>query len=191
MNDRKVQVTGILESWSQGEAGAQEELWPIVYEELRELAHARLRAERRGSTLQTTMLVHEAYLRLVGPREHRFEDRAHFFGAAAQAMRRVLVDRARSHGTLKRGGAKPQQLDELDVVVAEGGPALLELEDALAQLEERHPRAVRVVELRFFSGLTIDESAEVLGVSRATVVDDWRFARAWLTCELEEESRPE
>lgn len=186
MESRSAEVTRLLGSIRAGSAGAVDELWRVVYDELRELAQSKVRREAASATLQPTMLVNEAYMRLVRSESDRWENRAHFFGAAAEAMRRVLIDRARQHGAAKRSvGRERVSLDELDAVAAESADELLALEAALQKFEQRSPRQARVVKLRFFAGLTSEEAAEALGVSRATVVNDWRFAKAWLQREID------
>ena len=169
---------------------AAAQLLPLVYDELRRLAAAYMRSERTEHTLQPTALVHEAYARLVGASAPQFKDRAHFLGVAAKAMRRVLVDHARGHNAAKRGGAgayagggRLWQRETLDEAIAAGeslGLQLLDLDGAMEQLSAVDPRAARVVELRFFGGLTIQEAAAVLDVATSTVEDDWALARAWL-----------
>jgi RNA polymerase sigma factor (TIGR02999 family) len=180
-------VTVLLRRWSDGDEGALHRLLPIVYDQLRGVAHRRLEGERTGHTLQTTALVHEAYARMAGV-ELRWEDRAHFFALAARTMRRILVDYARARTADKRGGAAvPVSLDALTVeIVGEGGmdADVLALHDALERLEVQDPRKARVVEAHVFGGLTYDETAEALGISAATVDRDLRLAKAWLAREL-------
>jgi RNA polymerase sigma factor (TIGR02999 family) len=184
-------VTSLLVAWSEGDEAALALLVPRVYAELHRLAHHQMRAERRGSTLQTTDLVNEAYLRLVDTHRVRWESRAHFLGVAAQAMRRVLVDAARARGARKRGGGAPLiPLDESPPAVSERGASLVALDDALSALADVDPRKSRVVELRYFGGLSVTETAAVLGVSPETVHRDWRVAKAWLLRELSDE-RPQ
>lgn len=162
------------------------ELLPLLYAELRELARRRLQGEAPGQTLQATALVHEAYLRLVGKDDPRWEGRAHFFAAAAEAMRRVLVERARAKGRLKRGaGRRVATLDSAATLSSEPDPDVLDLDEALTRLAELSPRKARVVELLHFAGLQLDEVAELLELSLSTVKADWSFARAWLHRELE------
>jgi RNA polymerase sigma-70 factor, ECF subfamily len=178
-------VTLLLSRWSEGDQGALDELLPFVYDELRRLAGNYLRRERPNHTLQPTALVNEAYLRLVDQKETRWQNRAQFFGVAAQLMRRVLVDHARAHQAAKRGG--PQyavSLSRADRIAAQPEVELLAIHDALDRLSELDHQQARIVELRFFGGLTIEESAEVLHVSHATVERDWKMARAWLRREL-------
>ena len=178
-------VTELLLAWSGGDQGAFDKLYPLIYDELRRLAAHYLRRERPGHTLQPTALVHEAYLRLIDQTRTRWQNRAHFFGAAAQMMRRILVDHARQHGAAKRGGGERRvTLAEGAAFAPERGVDLLALEDALNKLERVNPQKSRLVELRFFGGLSTEEAAEVLGVSAATVTREWRAAKAWLHREL-------
>lgn len=184
-------VTQLLEMAGAGDARASEELLPLVYDELRRLARGQMKNERGGpggQTLQATALVHEAYLRLVGDTELRWQNRAHFFGAAARAMRRILVDRARHRGRRKRGGdwERVELGDQsLPGAVAGGGPDLVGLDAALERLEAEDSRKAEVVMLRYFAGLSIEETAAALSLSPATVKNEWMFARAWLKRELE------
>jgi RNA polymerase sigma factor (TIGR02999 family) len=185
-------VTLLLHHAAAGDAGALEELFPLVYAELSRLAHARLRRERAGHTLDTVALVHETYERLVDQRQARWQDRGHFFAVASQIMRRILVDWARARLAGKRGGgAAHVALDDLGfepaAPLAEQPETLLALDAALARLGRRSERQVRVVECRFFGGLSLEETAEVLGVSLTTVKDDWKLARTWLYRELRDE----
>ena len=178
-------VTRILRAWSDGDRRALDELIPIVYEELRRQAARYLRRERPDHTLQTTALIHEAYVRLVDQKDVRWQNRAHFFGVAAQLMRRILVDHARKDQALKRGGpAVALPLEEAAAV--SGGPDmnLVALDEALTKLAAVDERKGRVVELKYFGGLTAEEAAEVLGVSEATVRHDWGLAKAWLRREI-------
>jgi len=177
-------VTGLLLAWSSGDESAYERLAPLVYDELHRLAHRYMRRERPGHTLQTTALVGEAYVRLVD-QNVKWQNRAHFFGIAAQIMRRILVDYARSQAYAKRGGgAQKVGLDEAVLMARDRSAELVALDDALKRLAEFDPRKSRVVELRFFGGLTVDETSEVLGVSADTVKRDWSSARAWLYREV-------
>ena len=179
------EITQLLVAWGAGDESALEELAPLVHAELRRLAHRYMGGERAGHTLQTTALVNEAYLRLIDWKSVRWQSRAHFFGVSAQLMRRILVDFARARGYRKRGGGTPRvALDEAAAVSDERGADLLALDEALRALAELDPRQSKVVELRFFGGLTVEEAAEVLKVSPATVERDWSFARAWLHREL-------
>jgi RNA polymerase sigma factor (TIGR02999 family) len=180
-------VTGLLQAWGGGDAAALDQLVPVVYDELHRQAQRYLRRETPGHTLQTTALVHEAYLRLVDQREARWENRAQFFGVAAQAMRRILVDHARRHQAAKRGGSAIQVPYEEEAVAAvESEVDVVALDDALTWLAALDPQQARVVELRYFTGLGIEETAEALGISPATVKREWAMARAWLKRELGE-----
>lgn len=179
-------VTGLLRAWSRGDEEALGQLMPLVEAELRRLARAFMARERRDHTLQTTALVNEAYLRLVDASHLAWQDRAHFLGIAARLMRRVLVDHARSRGYGKRGGgAQHVALDEASLVTREPDFNLLALDHALEKLTAVDERKSRVIELRFFGGLTVEETAEVLHVSIDTVKRDWRLAKLWLLRELE------
>jgi RNA polymerase sigma-70 factor (ECF subfamily) len=166
-------------------------LLPIVYQELRRLAASYLRREKPGQTLQPTALVHEAYLRLMKDRPDRWQNRAHFCAIAAHSMRQILIERARARGALKRGGAQPRvTLDEGLVAGGQRSFDLLALDEALGRLAEFDPEQARLVELRFFGGLTVEETAEALNISPATVKRHWAAARAWLARELEGNSQP-
>ena len=181
-------VTELLARWRRGESAALEELMPLVYDELRRLAHRYMRRERPGQTLQTTALANEAYLRLVDADHLEWQDRAHFFAVAAQIMRHLLVDRARSRRYAKRGGGAHRiTLDETAVISRENAPDLLALDEALTRLWALDQRKSRVVELRYFGGLSAEEAAEVLEVSVVTVKRDWLKAKAWLYRELNSE----
>ena len=181
-------ITQLLIEWNNGRSGALQDLLPLVYGELRRLAAQRLRRERPDHTLQPTALVHEAYIRLVDQRRVRWQNRAHFYGVAAQVMRRILVDRARARGADKRGAGwqrvtlvgdkTPNGSRDVDV---------LALDDALQRLAALDPQQERIVELRYFGGLTLDETAEVIGISTATVKREWAIARAWLRAELSDQ----
>ena len=178
-------VTKLLQLWSGGRKDALDELLPLIYAELRRLASSYLRRERRDHTLQATALVHEAFLKLVDQRAVRWQNRAHFFGIAAQAMRRILVDHARARAAGKRGdGARPVALDDAMLLTDAPDVDVLALDEALTRLAVLDPQQSRVVELRFFGGLTMDETAEVLHISPATVGRDWTLAKAWLYAEL-------
>lgn len=178
-------VTRIIDAIRDGDPQAVERLLPLVYDELRQLAAARLSHEAPGQTLQATALVHEAYLRLVGGSEPRWETRGHFFTAAAEAMRRILIDRARSRNRQKRGGGvKRLELESLDLVSPPPDEQLLALDEVLSRLEQQDPVKARLVKLRFFAGLTLEQAASALGISRATADRYWAFARAWLFHEL-------
>lgn len=175
------EVTALLQAWSDGDESARERLMPLVYDELRRLAHQHMRRENPGHMLQTTALVHEAYLRLIDQSQVRFENRAHFFGIAARLMRQILVDDARRRKGAKRGGgATPVALDDASNLAQQQAADVLALDEALTLLAEKDPRQSEIVELRFFGGLSIEETAEVLNVSPGTVMRDWTFARAWL-----------
>ena len=179
------EVTGLLLAWSEGEQAAFEKLVPLVYAELRRVAHRYMGRERPGHSLQTTALVNEAYLRLIDARRVRWQNRAHFFAVSAQLMRRILVDFARSRQYLKRGGgAQKVSFDEGLVVSNEQGQDLVALDDALKALAAIDGRKSQVVELRFFGGLSVAETAEVLKVSPDTVLRDWRLAKVWLAREM-------
>ena len=170
---------------TQGDTHALERLLPIVYQEVRRLAASYLRAERAGHTLQPTALAHEAYLRLAGQSDLRWQNRAHFMGMAARAMRSVLVDHARRRGAQKRGGGQSPVTLDASMVVASSAPiAFDDLDRALVDLSKLNERHARVVELRYFGGLTIEETAEVMGISVVTVKRDWALARAWLYRDL-------
>ena len=175
------EITGLLLDWGNGNGAAFDQLIPLVYQELHRLAHQYLRRERAGNTLQTTALINEAYLKLVDYKKMRWQDRAHFFAVAAQVMRRILVERARSRQCDKRGGATQRvSLDEAADLALEHAPDLIALDDALTRLANLAPRKVRIVELRYFGGLNLEETAEILGVSSPTVQREWRAAKAWL-----------
>ena len=178
-------VTRLLRAWGQGEDAALEELLPLVHQELRRLARRYMFGERPGHTLQTTALVNEAYLRLVNSRQVNWQNRAHFFAISAQLMRRILVDYARARGSQKRGGGVPKvTLDEELMAPQEKGQDLVALDDALKALAHIDPRKCKVIELRFFGGLSVDETAEVLKISPDTILRDWRLAKAWLAREM-------
>jgi RNA polymerase sigma factor (TIGR02999 family) len=179
------EVTHLLLAWRQGEKEALDKLIPVVYEELRHLAHSYMRGEHQGHALQTTALVNEAYLRLMDCSKVNWQNRAHFLAISAQLMRRILVDYARSRLYLKRGGAIERvSLEESKIITAGRDPDLIELDDALRALAVVDARKCQVVELRFFGGLTAEETAEVLGVSPDTVLRDWKLARTWLAREM-------
>ena len=178
-------ITHLLLAWRQGEKEALDKLVPVVYEELRRLAHSYMRGERKDQTLQTTALVNEAYLRLLDCSRVNWRNRAHFMAVSAQLMRRILVDYARSRGYLKRGGAVEKvPLEQCQIVSAGYDLDLIELDKALEALAAVDERKCRVVELRFFGGLTAEEAGEVLGVSPDTVLRDWKLARSWLAREM-------
>jgi RNA polymerase sigma factor (TIGR02999 family) len=179
------ELTQLLIDWSNGDQAALDKLMPLIDEELRRLAHRYMTRERAGHTLQTTALVNEAFLRLVNRKNLQWQNRAHFFGLAAQLMRTILVDHARSHASAKRGGgAHKLELDEAMVVSQQKASEVIALDDALKQLALLDPQQSRIVELRFFGGLTVEEAAEVLQVSPATIKREWSTAKAWLYHEL-------
>jgi RNA polymerase sigma factor (TIGR02999 family) len=178
-------ITQLLVAWSGGRREALDDLLPLVYDELRRLASRYLRHESRDHTLQPTALVHEAYLRLIDQRKVRWHNRAHFYGIAAQIMRRILVDHARARRAEKRGaGWERVPLIEDQLPAGAGDVDVLALDEALGRLAAFDPQQERIVELRYFGGLTIDEVAEVVGLSAATVVREWTIAKAWLRAEL-------
>jgi len=187
-----VDITGLLKAWGQGDQGALEQLMPLVYSQLRAQARRHLRNERPDLTLQSTALVHEVYLRLVRADDVDWRDRVHFFALSAQIMRRILVDAARKRAAAKRGGGALRvdhsSAVDLDQVPAADSDAasLCALDDALESLAQIDPRRAKVIELRFFGGLSVEETAEALEVSPQTVMRDWRLARAWLARELKE-----
>jgi RNA polymerase sigma-70 factor, ECF subfamily len=186
------QLTRMLVAWSGGDTAALDDLVPHVEAELRRLARGYMRRERDGHLLQTTALINEAYLRLIDQRAVRWQNRAHFFGIAAQMMRRILVSMARARQADKRGGDAPAvPFDEALVPSHERATALVALDDALTALAALDPRRARVVELRYFGGLGVEESAEVLQVSPETVMRDWKRARAWLRAALDDTGLPE
>ncbi|MDQ3817687.1 MAG: sigma-70 family RNA polymerase sigma factor [Acidobacteriota bacterium] len=175
------QMTELLIKWSNGDQSALDKLMPLVNEELRRLAHHYMRRERRGHTLQTSALVNEVYLRLVDMKSMSFESRAHFFGIAARAMRQILVEYARERGAAKRGGALARvELSEVALVSENPSADLIALDEALSELALFDERLSRVVELRFFGGLSVKEIAEVMRVHANTVIKDWSLAKAWL-----------
>lgn len=187
-------ITEALVALRQGTPGAMDRLMPLVYDQLRRMAHRQLGAEATGHTLTTTALVHEAYLKLVDQSRAQWQDRGHFFAIAARAMRRILIDYARRYRAARRGGgpdgapAARVSLDDVDIPVAERAAALLALDDALERLEQVDAPLAQVVECRFFGGLTEEETAEALGVSRRTVAREWATAKGWLYQELVSES---
>jgi RNA polymerase sigma factor (TIGR02999 family) len=184
-------ITALLGAWSRGNRSALNQLLPLVYAELRRIAGRQLRSERADHTLQPTALVHEVYLRLVDQRQVDWQNRAHFFGVAAQVMRRILVDHARRHSASKRGeGVRCVSIDEAKEVAASNEMPVLALDHALARLEEVDSDLAKIVELRAFAGLTIEEAAHVLNVSPSTAKRDWRTAKAWLNRALGPEVRP-
>ena len=179
------EVTRILNAIQQGETKATEELLPAVYQELRKLAGHKMASEAPGHTLQATALVHEAWLRLAGPNQQSWENRAHFFGAAAEAMRRILVDHARRRQSLKRGGgAEPEQLDDSALVLSAPPDELLAVHDALDKLGIEDRQAAELVKLRYFVGMTMEEAAAAMGMAKRTAESLWTFARVWLRREI-------
>jgi len=182
-------ITKLLIDWNRGRAGALEDLLPLVYGELRRIAAQRLRHERPDHTLQPTALVHEAYIRLVDQRRVRWQNRAHFYGIAAQIMRRILVDRARARGADKRGaGWQRISLAGDKTPAAARDVDVLAIDHALRRLAALDPQQERIVELRYFGGLTIEEAAEVIGISTATLKREWAIAKAWLRAHLSDQS---
>ena len=178
-------VTSLLTRAASGDALATNELFPLVYDELHRLAAQHLGGERAGHTLQPTALVHEAYLRMVGPGDVKWDSRAHFFGAAARAIRRILTDHARSRGRQKRGGGAGRiGLDEVDLPIEGDDLDLLALDESIDRLSDLDPVKARVVELRYFAGLTLEQTAQAMDTSIATVSRHWEFARAWLHNDL-------
>ena len=182
-------LTRILSAVEAGDPSAAAELLPLVYDELRKLAAAKLAREKPGDTLDATALVHEAFLRLVGGsatgREQRWDGRGHFFAAAAEAMRRILIDRARAKQADKRGGPRKRlDIDAIDLVTTAESEQLLAVDEALARLAREDAAAARLVELRYFAGLTVEEAGSALGMSTATAYRHWNYARAWLHAEL-------
>jgi RNA polymerase sigma-70 factor, ECF subfamily len=191
MSTEPTPITALLRAWGHGDPDALERLTPLVYQQLRKLAANHMRKERASPGLQTTALVHEAYLRLVKIGELDWQDRAHFFAVSSRIMRRILVDAARAQATSKRGGdvkhaarASDIDFDQLPAVETDRPAELCALDDALASLAAIDPRRAQVIEMRFFGGLSVDDTADALAVSPQTVMRDWRLARAWLTREL-------
>ena len=180
------EVTRILDAIQTGDPRAAEQLLPLVYNELRNLAAHRMAQEAPGQTLQATALVHEAYIRLVDvDKAQHWDSRAHFFAAAAEAMRRILIDNARGKGRVKRGGDRKRvDLDEANAVSLAAPDELLVIDEAIAKLEADDPQAAQLVRLRYFAGLSVEEAAEMSGLSRSSAYDHWSYARAWLHCEL-------
>ena len=192
LSDSGHEVTGLLRAWSGGDEAALEKLIPLVYEELRRAARRYMAGERTDHTLQTTALINEAYLRLVDVRHVEWQNRAQFFGICANLMRRILVDSARTRGSHKRGGnAARLPLDEALIVSSEPRADLIALDEALKQLAAIDERKSRVVELRFFGGLSVRETAEVMKISDETVNRDWRTAKAWLLSQFKKKARSE
>lgn len=185
MNPSPQEVNQLLVAWSGGDQVARDELMTVVYQELHRLAHHYMKRESPGHTLQTSALVNEAFLRLVDQRDVQWRNRAHFFAIAAQMMRRILVDYARNRRYAKRGGGTPDMsLDEALIMSDERGAEVVALDETLERLAEVDPRKSQIVELRFFGGLSIEETAEVLAVSPGTVMRDWTLAKAWLRREM-------
>ena len=190
------EITGLLKAWRRGDSAALDRLTPLVYEQLHRMARGYMRNERPGHTLQATALVNEAFLRLVDAQDLDWTDRAHFFAVCARVMRRILVDAARSRAAIKRGGQANRaehssaiKLDELPMPGTEISAQVCALDEALDVLAQLDPRRARVIELRFFGGLTVEEAGHVLQVSPQTVMRDWRLARAWLARELSQSSK--
>jgi RNA polymerase sigma factor (TIGR02999 family) len=184
-------ITVLLRAWGAGDGAALDRLTPLVYDELRRMARLYMRNERAGNTLQTTALVNEAYLRLVDVKNVSWSDRVHFFAVSAQMMRRILVDSARARASAKRGGLMKRanhstaiNLDEIPDMRSSRGAELIAIDDALKRLAEFDPRKAQVIELRFFGGLEVEETAAVLKISPQSVMRDWKLAKAWLTREL-------
>jgi len=185
--DRTSETTQLLRAWAEGDEGALEQLTPRVYRTLRRIAGYQMQHERAGDSMQATALVHEAYLELIDVQNVSWQHRAHFFAVSAKIMRHILLDRARRRVAAKRGGsAERVNLDELPDLSGSRARELIALEDALNALAQNDSRKARVVELRFFGGLSVDETAEVLAISPETVMRDWKFARSWLHAELSE-----
>jgi len=179
------EVTQLLNSIEPGDGPAAEELLPLVYEELRKLATARLANEAAGHTLQPTALVHEAWMKLTGSNDQQWNGRGHFFGAAAEAMRRILIDRARKRNRERHGGGLQRvNLDSVNIAVETDDETLLQLNDALEKFEQESPDKAELIKLRYFAGLTLTEAAKAKGISLATAKRHWSYARAWLLCEL-------
>lgn len=186
-----VEITGLLKAWGDGDQAAQHRLVPLVYDELHRMARRYMRNERAGNTLQTTALVNQAYLRLVDAKNAGWNDRVHFFAVSAQAMRRILVDAARARASAKRGGQLKRtghssefNLDELPDLGSQRAEELAALDHALNALAEFDARKAKVIELRFFGGLSVEETGQALGISAQTVMRDWKLAKAWLMREL-------
>lgn len=180
------EITQLLSDWRKGDQSAIQKLIPLVHNELRRIAHKYMKQENPGHTWQTTVLLNEAYLRLVGKKDLQFESRAHFFALAAQIMRHLLVDHARASRAAKRGGgSRHVSLDETAVLSEDKTAELLDLNEALNKLSQMDPRKSQIVELRYFAGLSVEETGEVLGISPITVKREWAKAKAWLYRELE------
>jgi RNA polymerase sigma factor (TIGR02999 family) len=182
-------VTQLLQAWSSGDQSVHEKLWPAVHAELNRLAHRYMRQERPDHTLQTGALVNEAYMRLVDWEKAQWQNRAHFFGMCSRIMRQILVDHARSRTQEKRGGARHREsLDAVAVISPEKSHEVLAVDDALKRLASLYPRKAEVVEMRFFGGMSLEEIAGALKVSRLTAIRDWNFARAWLLRDMSRSS---
>jgi RNA polymerase sigma factor (TIGR02999 family) len=185
------ELTRILTAIDQGDAHAADELLPLVYQELRSLAAQKLAREAPGQTLQATALVHEAYLRLLGGADQNWSNRGHFFAAAAEAMRRILIESARRKKSLKRGGDRRRvDIEEANLAIEGPSDDLIALDHALQKLADRDPEVANLVKLRYFGGLTLEQIAQVRGVSRRTVVNHWAYARAWLHREISKGDAP-
>ena len=181
------EVSRLLKDWGEGDECALNALIPLVYDELRRMAHRQMAREKAGHTLQTTALINEVYLRLIGAAKIPLQDRNHFFALSATLMRRILVDHARSRGRAKRGGAaRMLSLDETAVIPVDRGTDILALDDALKSLAAVDERKAKTVELRFFGGFSVQETAEALNVSVSTVMNDWKFAKVWLLREMQD-----
>ena len=186
----RADVTALLRAWCDGDRTVEDRLWSVVYDELQRLARRYLTHERANHTLQTGALVNEAYMRLVDWKKARWKNRAHFFGMCARIMRQILVDHARTRGYQRRGGDYVMtSFDETLISAPSRSEQLIALDEALTRLTEIQPRKSTVVELRFFGGLSVEETAEALGVSRVTVMRDWNFARAWLLAEMSADTK--
>jgi len=184
-SDAQPDATRLMVAASEGDRAAADQLLPLVYEQLRAAARQQMARERDGHTFSATALVHEAYVKLAGPREIPFTGRGHFYAAAAESMRRILIDRARARGALKRGGGARRLTIDLSSLVVEDAPdGLLELDEALTRLAQQHPDKAELVKLRFFAGLTLPQAATVLGMSTTTADRHYAFARAWLYADL-------
>jgi RNA polymerase sigma-70 factor, ECF subfamily len=192
MADKATDVTMLLQAWGEGDEAALKQLTPLVYAELRRLARHYMAREKATPTLETGAILNEAFIRLVDWKNARFQNRSHFYGLAAQMMRRVLVDHARSRGYHKRGGGlRPVSLEDAIVVSPERSPDIVALDEALERLAKVDERKSKVVELRFFGGLSVEETADVLHISPFTVARDWTLAKAWLHRELSGDKHPE
>ena len=185
LNPPDNELTNLLTAWSEGKDEALNELMPLVYQELKRMAKNYMNSQPSGHTLQTTALIHEAYLKLADQKEKKWQNRAHFFAVAAQAMRHILVDHARLHKTEKRGGeTQIISLEDVAIISNKRANEIVALDEALQNLFDLDERKGRVVELRYFGGLSVEETAEVLKISQETVMRDWRFAKTWLLREL-------